>query len=76
MVDFSVDGEVDVPKAESLGPGLFTGGFEVFSRSEEPVVSDDDDVDCVVVEASVDFMVNIQGFKEALDDGDVDRVDS
>lgn len=50
---------------------FLSGRVEVFSWSQEPEESDDAEVQDVAVERSVHVVLELQGVKDALEDGDV-----
>ncbi len=70
------DTEHDVHESEGLGAAVVRLGFEVLGGSQEPVETDNDEVNGGSVGLAFQRMVGIQGFVECPDDGDVDRVGS
>ena len=73
VVDFSIDGEMDVPKFEGLASSV-GAVVSVFGRAEQPIESDDDKVDAVTVEDTPDGIVGVQGVSHSTEDRDVDWV--
>ena len=73
VVDFAVDGEMDVAKFEGLASGVGVV-ISVLGRTEQPVEGDDDKVDAVTVEDAPDRVVGVQGVSHGAEDRDVDRV--
>ena len=70
-VDLSVDGKGDVAEVEGLGASFGRGRVEVLSGSQEPEEGDNDEVDGVGIEHAIDWVVEVQGIHEGLQDGDV-----
>ena len=69
--DFAVDRKVDVTESKGLRAGFRSGSLKVFCWSEEPVESDNDEVDSVGVEAPVFRMLGVESIGEAAEDSDV-----
>ena len=75
-VDLAVDGKGDVAEVEGWGASFGRGGVEVFGRLQEPEEGNNDEVDGVGVEHSINGVVDVQGVDEGLQDGDVGWVGS
>ena len=73
-VDMAVNREVDVPELKGLGSSFRCGRLSVFGRPQEPVESNDDEVNDMSVEGSLDRMVLVKDFGQLSDDGGVDWV--
>ena len=69
----AVDSEGDVLVAKGRGASVagFGSAVEVLGGAEKPVEADDDEVNDVSIERSVDFVVDVKGIQEALDDREV-----
>ena len=67
---------MDVLEEEGFGAGFFGGSVQVFSRSQQPKVGDDDEVTDVTVERAELRVGDIEHVSEIADDRDVDQVDA
>ena len=70
----AVNSEIDVPEFEGLGVSFRGGRLSVLGWRQEPVESDDDEVNDMSVEGSFDRMVLVKDFGQLSDDGGVDWV--
>jgi hypothetical protein len=75
-VDSSMDCEGDITETKGLAVGFSGGGVEVFGRPEQPEEGEDDELDCVLLEAPKDWVIDVEHGEELSDDGDVDKVGS
>ena len=73
-VHLAVDGKVCVLELEGLRARFRCGGFEVFGWTEEPVETDDGQVDDVGFHGSVFGVVDVEAGAHALEDGKADGV--
>ena len=70
----AVDGKVEVLELEGLGACFWRRRLEVFGGAEEPVETNDGEVDYVLLEGALFRGVDREGVAHALEDGEADRV--
>jgi hypothetical protein len=70
-VKFIADVEGDVAEAESLGAAFLVAVVGVFGRAEEPVESNDAEIDDVLVGVAINRVLGVKFFDHTADDRDV-----